>query len=145
MLEQIGINRHPSLRVVCAPSLIAGTGGHVDTDKGHVILLDLLKDDQASGRLKGLTATGLADSARLGRGGGIDVQMAKRLYQQAFEMGISEVAYNLGLYWEGRWNGTVPEDILPDLAQAIQWYRRGAPSSNKCEARLKILMQMPTG
>lgn len=143
LLEQVGVDRHPALRVVYALSLIAGTGGHVDVDQGHVILHDVLLDSDTSERLKGLATATLADSARLGRGGDTNLSMAKQLYRQAFDLGILGAAYNLGLYWEGRWGDAAPGDIVPDIAQAIQWYRRVASSDNTCETRLKVLLLHP--
>ncbi|MGY6258249.1 sel1 repeat family protein [Paraburkholderia caledonica] len=143
LLEKIGVDRHPALRVVYALSLIAGTGGHVDVAQGHIILRDVLLDAETSDRLKGLATAALADSARLGRGGDIDLSVARQLYRQAFDLGIRGAAYNLGLYWEGRWGDAAPGDIVPDIAQAIQWYRRVASSDKRCDARLKILLTQP--
>lgn len=144
LLERVGVDRHPALRVVYALSLIAGTGGDIDIGRGHLILHDILIDNETPDRLKGLAIAALADSARLGRHGEADLATAKRLYQQAFDFGTHGTAYNLGLYWEGRWGAVAPGDIVPDIARAIQWHRRGIPSDSRCAARLKILLSDPS-
>jgi uncharacterized protein len=68
LLDRVGVNRHPSLRVALAISLVSSTGGDADYTSGNAILEDVMKDDTADGRLRGIAAAALADSARIGRG-----------------------------------------------------------------------------
>jgi TPR repeat protein len=51
-------------------------------------------------KLKGLSAAALGDSARLGRGEEVDLELAKAHYEIAFELGMRDAAHTLGLYWE---------------------------------------------
>jgi hypothetical protein len=138
LLERVGPDRHPSLRVALALSLLTETGGPADYEGGHVILGDVLKDDTASDPLRGMAAAALADSARLGRGMDADLEMAKDMYATALELGHRSAAYNLGLYWEGHWDRSAPGDVVPDSAKAAQAYKRGG-SNAKCAARLEAL------
>lgn len=138
LLERVGPDRHPSLRVALALSLVTGTGGPADYEGGHVILGDVLKDDMASAPLRGMAAAALADSARLGRGMDADLNMAKDMYATALELGHRSAAYNLGLYWEGHWDRSAPCDVVPDSTKAAQAYKRGG-SHAKCAARLDAL------
>ena len=138
LLEQVGPGRHPSLRVALALSLVTETGGPADYEGGHVILGDVLTDDMASDPLRGMAAAALADSARLGRGMDTDLEMAKDMYATALELGHRSAAYNLGLYWEGRWDRSAPGDVVPDSTKAAQAYKRGG-SDAKCAARLDVL------
>ncbi|MBC8752945.1 MULTISPECIES: sel1 repeat family protein [Paraburkholderia] len=138
LLERVGPDRHPSLRVALALSLVTETGGPADFEGGHVILGDVLKDDMASDPLRGMAAAALADSARLGRGMDTDLEMAKDMYATALELGHRSAAYNLGLYWEGRWGTSAPGDVVPDSTKAAQAYKRGG-SNAKCAARLDAL------
>jgi hypothetical protein len=138
LLNLVGPDRHPSLRVALALSLVTETGGPADYEGGHLILGDVLKDDTASDPLRGMAAAALADSARLGRGMEPDLEMAKDMYVAALELGHRSAAYNLGLYWEGRWGTSAPGDVVPDCTKATQAYKRGG-SSPKCAARLDSL------
>jgi hypothetical protein len=138
LLERVGPDRHPSLRVALALSLVTETGGPADYEGGHVILGDVLKDDTASEPLRGMAAAALADSARLGRGMEPDVETAKGMYATALELGHRSAAYNLGLYWEGHWGRSAPGDVVPDSAKAAQAFKRGG-SNAKCAARLDAL------
>jgi hypothetical protein len=138
LIERVGPDRHPSLRVALALSLITETGGPANYEVGHVILGDVLKDDAASEPLRGLAAAALGDSARLGRGMDADLEMAKGMYGTALELGHRAAAYNLGLYWEGHWDTSAPGDVVPDRAKAAQAYKRGG-SNAKCAARLDTL------
>jgi hypothetical protein len=138
LLERVGPDRHPALRVAHALSLLTETGGPVDYQLGHSILGDVIKDDTASDPLRGMAAAAIADSARLGRGLDLDLEMAKDMYATALELGHRAAAYNLGLYWEGRCDGSAPDDIVPDNGKALQAYKRGG-SNAKCAARLDAL------
>jgi hypothetical protein len=138
LLERVGPDRHPSLRVALALSLVTETGGPADYEGGHVILGDVLKDDTASEPLRGMAAAALADSARLGRGMDTDLEMAKGMYATALELGHRSAAYNLGLYWEGHWDMSAHGDVVPDSTKAAQAYKRGG-SHAKCAARLDAL------
>jgi hypothetical protein len=138
LLKLVGPDRHPSLRVALALSLVTETGGPADYEGGHVILGDVLKDDMASDPLRGMAAAALADSARLGRGMDTDLEMAKDMYATALELGHRLAAYNLGLYWEGHWDTSAPGDVVPDSTKAAQAYKRGG-SNAKCSARLDAL------
>jgi TPR repeat protein len=117
---------------------VTKTGGPADYETGHVILGDVLKDDTASEPLRGLAAAALADSARLGRGMDVDLEMAKDMYDTALELGHRAAAYNLGLYWEGRWDRCAPGDVVPDSTKAAHAYKRGG-SNPQCAARLDAL------
>ncbi len=64
---QVAIDKHPALGVAYALSLFAGTGGDSDPELANRILGDVLKDENAQDKLKGLSAAALGDSARLGR------------------------------------------------------------------------------
>jgi hypothetical protein len=138
LIERVGPDRHPSLRVALALSLVTETGGPADYEGGHVILGDVLKDVTASDPLRGMAAAALADSARLGRGMDPDLEMAKGMYATALELGHRSAAYNLGLYWEGHWDRSAPGDVVPDSTKAAQAYKRGG-SNAKCAARLDAL------
>ncbi|CAE6854858.1 hypothetical protein R75461_07657 [Paraburkholderia nemoris] len=138
LIERVGPDRHPALRVALALSLLTETGGPVDYELGHSMLGDVIKDDTAIDPLRGMAAAALADSARLGRGLDPDLEMAKEMYATALELGHRPAAYNLGLYWEGRWDGSAPGDVIPDNGKALQAYKRGG-SSAKCAARLDAL------
>jgi uncharacterized protein len=61
----------------------------------------VMKDDTADGRLRGISAAALADSARISRGMTEDSDLACTLYERALELGHKASAQNLGLYWEG--------------------------------------------
>jgi TPR repeat protein len=98
-----------------------------------------MKDDSAEGRLRGLAAAALADSARLGRGMRVDVKKAVALYDRAIELGHEAAAHNLGLYWEGTGAGSSNE-VLPDNARAIQTYKRGGTDS-RCQLRISNLRE----
>jgi hypothetical protein len=139
MLDQVGVNKHPALRVTYAISLLSGTGGTADFTLGNRLLKDVLKDEHAPDKLKGLAAAALGDSARLGRGEDVDLELAKAQYEIAFEFGLVDAAHTLGLYWENSWGGAVPGDDLPDRARAMHWYKRGGAGSPKCIARLETL------
>jgi hypothetical protein len=143
LLKLVGPDRHPSLRVALALSLVTGTGGPADYESGHVILGDVLKDDTASDPLRGMAAAAMADSARLGRGMDVDVETAKDMYATALELGHRSAAYNLGLYWEGHWGRSAPGDTVPDSTKAAQAYKRGG-SNAKCAARLDALRTRPS-
>lgn len=122
----VGVRRrHPSLRVTLALSLVTETGGPADFEGGHVILGDVLKDDTASDPLRGMASAALADSARRGRGMDADLELAKGMYATALEHGHRSAAYNLGLYWEGHWDRSAPDDVVPDSTKAAQAYKRG--------------------
>jgi len=114
-------------------------GGAADYTFGHRVLKDVLKDEHAPDKLKGLTAAALGDSARLGRGEEADLELAKAQYEIAFEFGMRDAAHTLGLYWENCWSGAAPGDVLPDWTRALQWYKRGGAASPKCMARLETL------
>jgi uncharacterized protein len=96
MLHQVGVDKHPALRVTYALSLLSGTGGEADYGLGHRVLRDVLKDEHAPDKLKGLSAAALADSARLGRGEEADLELAKAQYEIAFELGVRDAAHTLG-------------------------------------------------
>lgn len=100
-----------------------------------------MKDDSAEGRLRGLAAAALADSARPGRGMPVDVGRAVSLYDRAVELGHKAAAYNLGLYWEGAWGSDASSEVLPDNARAIQMYRRGGADA-RCQARINRLREV---
>lgn len=138
LLERVGINRHPTLRMALAVSLVTPTGGDADFETGNAILEDVMKDDSAEGRLRGLAAAALADSARLGRGMPVDVKKAVTLYDRAIDLGHKAAARNLGLYWEGAWGAESPNEALPDNARAIQTYKRGGTDS-RCQSRISNL------
>jgi uncharacterized protein len=103
------------------------------------VLRDVLKDEHAPDKLKGLSVAALGDSARLGRGEEVDLELAKAQYEVAFELGIRDAAHTLGLYWENCWRGAAPGDVLPDRLRAMQWYKRGGAASPRCMARLQAL------
>lgn len=139
MLEQTGIEKHPALRLAYALAVIAGTGGDVDLPLGDALLQEVLKSE-GDDKSRAIAAAALADSARIGRGREVDFDAAKAHYELAFELGLADAANNLGLYWENRLGGTAPEDTLPDLERAMQWYARGGQKgSARCKARLKVL------
>ena len=130
LLEQVGVDKHPALRVAYALSLFAGTGGDTDPELGNRILADVLKDDNAQDALKGLAAAALGDSARLGRGVDVDPEGAKRQYEIASKYGNLDAARTLGLYWDNRWGIAAAGDRLPNQARAASWFRR-------CESKTK--------
>ncbi|KWU23402.1 hypothetical protein AS149_37065 [Burkholderia cenocepacia] len=138
LLERVNINRHPALRMALAISLVTGTGGEADFDTGHAILVDVSKDESAGDAVRAVAIAAIADSARTGRGMDADLTLAKKLYSEALELGWREAAFNLGLYYEGRWGDSVDGDILPDRAKAIQVYKRGG-SNEKCLSRIDAL------
>jgi hypothetical protein len=84
-----------------------------------------------------LRAASLADSARLGRGIGVDMNRARLLYERAIELGYKAAAHSLGLFWEGLW-GDGDNRHTPDRAKAMQSYRRGGDDVN-CQRRLEAL------
>lgn len=137
LLERIGANRHPALRVAMAISLVTPTGGEADFETGNAILEDVMKDETAENRLRGLAAAALADSARIGRGIGVDVNRARLLYERAIELGYKAAAHSLGLFWEGLWEDG-DNSHTPDRAKAMQSYRRGGDDVN-CQRRLEAL------
>jgi hypothetical protein len=137
LLERIGANRHPAWRLAMAISLVTPTGGEADLERGNAILEDVMKDETADGRLRGMAAAALADSARLGRGMQVDVRRARTLYEQAFELGHKVAAHNLGLFWEGVW-GADGSSVIPDRTKAMQSYRRGGDDI-RCQRRLDAL------
>jgi uncharacterized protein len=63
LLDRVGANRHPAWRLAMAISLVTPTGGEADLERGNVILEDLIKDETAEGRVRGMAAAALADSA----------------------------------------------------------------------------------
>ncbi|MGT2477583.1 sel1 repeat family protein [Paraburkholderia terrae] len=87
LLERVGTNRHPAWRVAMAISLVTPTGGEADFEKGNAIFEDVMKDETAEGRLRGMAAAALADSVRLGRGMLVDASRARSLYEHAIELG----------------------------------------------------------
>lgn len=137
LLERIGANRHPAWRVAMAISLVTPTGGEADFETGNAILEDVMKDETAEGRLRGMAAAALADSARLGRGTRADVSRARLLYERAIELGHKAAAHNLGLFWEGVW-GAGDNNLAPDRTKAMQIYRRGGDDI-RCQRRLEAL------
>ncbi len=64
-----------------------------------------------------------------------DLESAKDMYATALELGRRSAAYSLGLYWEGRWDKSVPCDVVPDSTKSAQAYKCGG-SNPKCAARL---------
>jgi hypothetical protein len=98
LLVQVGIDKHPALGVAYALSLFAGTGGDSDPELANRILGDVLKDENAQDKLKGLSAAALGDSARLGRGEAPKVELEKARYETAFGFGHREAAQTLALY-----------------------------------------------
>jgi hypothetical protein len=108
LLERVGPDRHPSLRVALALSLVTETGGPADYEGGHVILGDMLKDDTASDPLRGMAAAALADSARLGRGMDVDLDMAKGMYDTALELGPGRPHTTLACTGRGTGTGVLP-------------------------------------
>jgi uncharacterized protein len=139
MLDQVGVDKHPALRVTYALSLLSGTRGETDYALGRRVLRDVLKDEHAPDKLEGLSAAALGDSARLGRGEEVDLELAKAQYEVAFPLGMRDAAHTLGLYWENCWSGAAPGDVLPDRPRALQWYRCGSAASPRCMARLEAL------
>jgi hypothetical protein len=137
LLGRIGANRHPAWRVALAISLVTPTGGEPDFETGNAILDDVMKDETADSRLRGMAAAALADSARLGRGMLVDVSRARSLYEQAIELGHKAAALNLGLFWEGLW-GADGNGFIPDRTKAMQSYRRGG-DDRICQRRLEAL------
>ncbi|MFM0327706.1 SEL1-like repeat protein [Caballeronia glebae] len=137
LLDRVGVNRHPSLRVALAISLVTSTGGDADYTSGNAILEDVMKDDTADGRLRGIAAAALADSARIGRGIDADADLARTLYERAVDLGHKASAHNLGLYWEGIW-GAPSTGATLNRQKAIQMYRRGGDDA-RCLRRLQAL------
>ncbi|BCZ84823.1 hypothetical protein PTKU64_84980 [Paraburkholderia terrae] len=137
LLERVGANRHPVWRTAMAISLVTPTGGEADFARGNAILEDVMKDETAEERLRGLAAAALADSARLGRGMQVDVSRARSLYEQAIELGHKASAHSLGLFWEGVW-GAEDRSVVPDRTKAMQSYRRGG-DDKRCQRRLEAL------
>jgi len=137
LLERVGANRHPAWRVAMAISLVTPTGGEADFETANAILDDVMKDENAEGRLRGMAAAALADSARLGRGIPADVNRARSLYERAIELGHKASAHNLGLFWEGVW-GADGTCFVPDRAKAMQIYKRGGDDVY-CQRRLQAL------
>jgi hypothetical protein len=137
LLERVGVNRHPLLRVALAISLVSSNGGDEEVVAGNAILEDVMKDDTADGRLRGVSAAALADSARMGRGMNEDVNLARTLYERAVDLGHKASAHNLGLYWEGVW-GAPSTGATLNRQKAIQTYRRGGDDA-RCLQRLQAL------
>ncbi|SDJ48980.1 hypothetical protein SAMN04487926_1557 [Paraburkholderia steynii] len=137
LLERIGANRHPAWRMAMAISLVTPTGGDADFVRSNVIFEDVMKDETADGRLRGMAAAALADSARLGRGMQVDVSRARSLYEQAIDLGHKASALNLGLFWEGVW-GAEDGSVVPDRTKAMQYYRRCGDDKH-CQRRLEAL------
>jgi uncharacterized protein len=137
LLDRVGVNRHPSLRVALAISLVSSSEGDGEVITGNAILEDVMKDDSADGRFRGIAAAALADSARIGRGMDEDVNLARTLYERAIELGHKASAHNLGLYWEGVW-GTSNAGPALNRQKAIQMYRRGGDDA-RCQRRLAAL------
>src|SRR5260370_21382178 len=129
MLDQVGGDKHPALRVTYALSLLGGTGGEVDYALGHRVLRDVLKDEHAPDKLKGLSAAALGDSARLGRGEEADLELAKAQYEIAFELGMRDAAHTLGLYWENCWGGAAPRDNLPNPPPPFHSHKPPGPAT----------------
>ncbi|WP_321969160.1 sel1 repeat family protein [Paraburkholderia tropica] len=136
LLGQVGVDRHPALRVVHALALLDGRDIAPDVAAAHVVMRDVLSDSDVPERLRGIVFAALGDSSRLGRESAPDANDAVRNYERAFGLGIRQVAWNMGLYWEGLWGIARCEDLLPDVAQALMWYRRGASASEKCARRV---------
>ncbi|CAN7781389.1 sel1 repeat family protein [Paraburkholderia hospita] len=142
LLDRIGANRHPAWRMAMAISPVTPTGGGVaDFERGNAILEDVMKDETAEDRLRGMAAAALAESARLGRGMQVDVYRARSLYEQAIELGHKAAAHNLGLFWEGVW-GKADDSCIPDRTKAMQSYRRGG-DDKRCQRRLEALRMSP--
>ncbi|SAL86308.1 hypothetical protein AWB74_07647 [Caballeronia arvi] len=137
LLDRVGVNRHPSLRVALALSLVSSNGDDEEVVTGNAILEDVMKDDTADGRLRGISAAALADSARMGRGMSEDVDLARTLYERAVDLGHKASAHNLGLYWEGVW-GAPSTGAMLNRQKAIQTYRRGGDDA-RCLQRLQAL------
>ena len=117
--------------VTYALSLFAGTGGDRDPELANRILVDVLKDENAQDKLKGLSAAALGESARLGRGEALDVELAKARYEMAFSFGHREAAQTLALYWENRWGCTASGDSVPNRTIAQKWYKRCGENNQK--------------
>jgi hypothetical protein len=137
LLDHVGVNRHPSLRVALAVFLVTSTGSDADYTSGNTILEDVIKDDSADGRLRGIAAAALADSARIGRGIDPDADRARVLYERAVDFGHKASAHNLGLYWEGVW-GAPSTGATRNRQKAIQMYRRGGDDA-RCLRRIQAL------
>jgi uncharacterized protein len=137
LLDRVGVNRHPTLRLALAISLVSSDDGGEDAIAGNAILEDVMKDDTADGRLRGISAAALADSARMGRGMNEDAPLACTLYERALELGHKASAHNLGLYWEGIW-GAPSTGATLNRKKAIQMYRRGGDDA-RCLRRLQAL------
>ena len=120
-----------------AISLVTPTGGEADFERGNAILEDVMKDETAEGRLRGMAAAALADRVRLGRGMHVDVSRARSLYEQAIELGHKASAHNLGLFWEGVWRAE-DKSVIPDRSKALQSYRRSGDDL-RCQRRLDAL------
>lgn len=120
-----------------AIALVTPTGGAAGFETGNAIFEDVMKDETADGRLRGMAAAALADSARLGRGMQIDMSLARMLYEQAIELGHKAAALNLGLFWEGLW-GLDGNRFTPDRTKAMQSYRRGGDDEH-CRRRMEAL------
>lgn len=136
LLGRVGIDRHPALRVVHALALLDGRGVTPDVEEALVVMRDVLSDHELPELLRGLVFAVLGDSSRLGREGTPDAGEAIPSYERAFGLGVKQIAWNMGLYWEGLWGIARGEDLLPDTAQALMWYRRGVPASEKCARRI---------
>ena len=119
-----------------AISLVTPTGGEADLERGNAILEDVMNDEAAEGRLRGMAAAALADSARLGRGIQLDVSRA-RSTSKPLTWGTMPRRTNLGLFWEGVW-GADDNNVIPDRAKAMQSYRRGGDDV-RCQRRLQAL------
>lgn len=81
-----------------------------------------MKDNTADGRLRGIAAAALADSARIGRGVDADADLHRTLYERAVDLGHKASARNLGLYWKRGW-GASSTGATFNRQKAIQMYR----------------------
>jgi hypothetical protein len=75
MLDQVGVDKHPALRVTYALSLLSGTGGEADYALGHRVLRDVLKDEHAPDKLKACPPLLLATA----RGWGVEKRRTSSL------------------------------------------------------------------
>lgn len=114
-----------------AISLVTPTGGGPDLERGNAILRDVMKDETAEGRLRGMAAAALADSARPGRGMRVDASGA-RFTSRPLNWGIKP-RHTISVF--SVW---AEEDvnIARDRTKAMQSDRRGA-EDKRCKRRLK--------
>jgi hypothetical protein len=113
--DPIGVDKHPALRVAYAISLLTGTVGDADYALAHRVLADVLKDEHAPDKLKGRCAAALGDSARLGRGEEVDLELARTQYETASGFGMRDAAHTLGLYWKKGWSGAASPRCMARL------------------------------